>query len=271
VKVIVTGAGGLIGGALVNRLAAAHEVHAISRSAAGLPRAGVHSITADLSAPALPDDLPAADAVVHLAQSSHYREFPERALDVFNVNVASTARLLDWSRRAGVRHFILASTGTADTVRSYYSASKHSAEQFAHSYATEFTVLVLRMHFVYGPAQRRSMLVPRLIDQIRNSQAIPLAGRDGAVLNPTYVNDAVTAIEAALARRVAGTIRIAGPEVLSIRTMAEAIASALGTTATFAVEATQQPQDFTGDITEMSERLGAPKWSFASGIAEMMR
>lgn len=270
-KILVTGAGGLIGGALVRRLSAAHQVHALSRSASAASAPGVQPIAADLAAPELPADLPAADAVVHLAQSAHYREFPERALDIFNVNVASTARLLDWGHRAGIRHFILASTGGVDNVRSYYAASKQSAEQLAHSYATAFTVLVLRFHFVYGPGQRQSMLVPRLIGQIRAGQPVQLAGHDGARLNPTYVDDAVAAIDAALERQVAGTIAVAGPQVLSIRAMSESIATALGTSATFVVDAAQPPGDLVGDTTEMSTRLAAPTWSFASGIGEMLR
>ena len=48
---------------------------------------------------------------MHLAQSPRYRDFPEGALDVFEVNVGSTQRLLDWACRQGVKRFIYASSG----------------------------------------------------------------------------------------------------------------------------------------------------------------
>ena len=46
--------------------------------------------------------LPAAiDVVVHLAQSSQYRGFPDTAPDIFAVNTAATARLLDVAAERG--------------------------------------------------------------------------------------------------------------------------------------------------------------------------
>lgn len=271
-KILITGAGGLIGRALVQHLSQAHEVTAVVRSIAAVSDSRVRTITADLSAPELPANLQPVDAVVHLAQSPHYREFPERADDIFNVNVGSTARLLDWSRRVGARHFVLASTGNVDSgVRSFYAASKQCAEQLAQCYGDAFAVLALRFHFVYGPGQRDSMLIPRLIANVRDGKPIQLAGHDGPRFNPTYINDAVEAIAMALERRVAGVVPIAGPQVLSVRQMVETIADQTGVAPVFTVDAAQAPNDLIGDITEMSARLAAPTWSFASGIGEMLR
>lgn len=268
-KILVTGAGGLIGSALVARLSGRHDIYALSRTARSGPP--VHGIVADLAAPELLPDLPSVDAVVHLAQSPHYAEFPNRARDIFDVNLASTVRLLDWSRGAGVRHFILASTGGVDSpTRSFYAVTKHSAEQFARCYSDAFAVLALRFHFVYGPGQRPSMLVPRIIDNVRHGRPVPLTGCDGPTLNPTYVGDAVAAIEAALEQQVQGTIPIAGPERLSIRRMAEIIAARLGTSPTFTIDDTASSQDLLGDVSEMSRRLVAPKWTFAAGVAQML-
>jgi UDP-glucose 4-epimerase len=51
------------------------------------------------------------DAVIHLAQSYRFREFPAGAMSVTNVNVVATAHLLESAARKGVQHFICASTG----------------------------------------------------------------------------------------------------------------------------------------------------------------
>jgi nucleoside-diphosphate-sugar epimerase len=269
---VITGAGGLVGGRLLDLLTGQHEVFAITRSANRAERAGVRWLTADLGANSLPAGLPArADAVIHLAQSPHYREFPDRALDVFNVNVASTARLLDWSRRAGVRHFVLASSGGvgAATPHNFYLSSRRSAELIASSYAAAFDVLTLRFYFVYGRGQQPGMLVPRLIESVASGQPIVVAGGNGTELNPVHVDDAARAIVRAIETSATGVIDIAGPQTLTIRSMADSIAAGLHRTVAFTVDTTRVPERIVGDITRMSE-LHAPRIAFAQGIAEMI-
>ena len=54
----------------------------------------------DLSMPGWSNQLPEknVDVVIHLAQSRRYREFPDGAEDMFQVNVASAFELLEWAR-----------------------------------------------------------------------------------------------------------------------------------------------------------------------------
>ena len=269
----MTGSSGLIGSRLTPELAQrGHQVWAVSRSV-GSPMPGVQPVDADLSLPSVPAGLPdSADVVVHLAQSAHYQEFPQRALDVFEVNVGSTARLLDWSRRAGVRQFILASSGglgAATASPSFYLASKHAAELFANAYRAHFEVLILRFFFVYGRGQKPWMLVPRLIQSIRSGEPVRLAGVDGPQLNPVHVADAVRALTAAIVGRIGGCIDVAGPEVLTVRRMSETIAAQLGTAATFMSD-DGAPPDLLGDISRMTESLAGPRCSFAEGVEEML-
>lgn len=273
-RVVITGAAGLIGSRLVERLASTCEVWAISRSAAPQPVGdSVRWVVADVAALSLASVLPAtADVVVHLAQSPHYRDFPERAEDVFDVNVASTARLLDWSYRAGVRHFVLASSGGVGSHRdtpSFYLACKHSAELLLEAYADQFAILVLRFFFVYGRGQRASMLVPRLVQAVRAAEPIRVTGSEGPRLNPVHVDDAAKAVEAAIAQRATGCIDVAGPEILSLRQMCIAIATRLNTHVEF-LNVTGEPQDLVGDITLMTERFGRPRRLFSNGVVEML-
>ena len=117
-KILITGCAGFIGRRLAAQFAREHEVYGATRQMAGLP-AGVMPVIADLSVPSmlcglaqggvLPD---AIDAVLHFAQSSRYREWPDGADDMFAVNVGATQRLLEYARRAGAQRFIMASTGS---------------------------------------------------------------------------------------------------------------------------------------------------------------
>lgn len=277
-SIVVTGATGLIGQHLVTALSntTGHEVIAVGRRASTLVQPRVQWVTADLTnAAELRRVLPgAAEIVIHLAQSAHYRDFPEAALDVFEVNVASTARLLDWSRRAKVRHFILASSGgvAVEGLRgSYYLASKASAELLLDSYAKHLQTLALRFFFVYGQGQKPWMLVPRLIEHVRTGRPIELSGAHGAKFNPVHVEDVVNAILAAIRSEVTGCIDVAGPDVLSVREMGEAIARCVGRSAVFASHPDAAAIDVVGDITAMSQRLVPPQRHFAEAVDEVVR
>src|SRR5207248_610348 len=80
---------------------------------------------------------------------------------------------------------------------SLYVATKLAAEVLADAHRALFTVIVLRPFFIYGRAQDRCMLLPRLVDSIRCGRAITLAGRDGMRFNPVHVEDAARAVVAA--------------------------------------------------------------------------
>jgi len=46
------------------------------------------------------------DVINHLAQSDKFRDFPAGAPDIFQVNINSTAMLLDYVQKSGVKIFI---------------------------------------------------------------------------------------------------------------------------------------------------------------------
>lgn len=274
VSTVITGAGGLIGRNLVAALERDGDVWALTRQAAG-SGGRARWIEADLANPAFLDRLPeGVDTVVHLAQSPHYRDFPDQAGDVFNVNVASTAMLLDWSHRHGVRRFVFASAGGADRAGdgaplSNYLAGKRAAELIAQSYAAQFSVTVLRFFFVYGKDQRRSMLMPRLVDAVRAGNPLTLAGPDGIRLNPTHVDDAVAAVRQAVIADRPGTFEIAGPEVMSMRQIGDVIGARVGRAPQFTIDQ-RGGTDLIGDISEMSAQLIAPRRRLADGIEDLL-
>lgn len=274
-SVLVTGAAGFIGRYLIDELRHREEVWALTRRTP--PAAtGVNWIEADLASPGFLFRLPdRVDTVIHLAQSTHYREFPDQALDIFDVNLAATVRLLDWSRRVGVRRFVLASSGGADREHdgnrpTYYLATKRSAELLAASYATAFSVTILRLFFCYGAGQRSSMLIPRLIQMVENGLPIKLAGPDGIRINPVHVSDATTAVVEAAALDGHTVCDIAGPEVLSLRAIAEVIGRKVGRAPKFDVDENAPPDELIGDIATMRERLAAPTRTFESGVDDLL-
>ncbi|NBT93765.1 MAG: NAD(P)-dependent oxidoreductase [Chloroflexi bacterium] len=112
-KVLVTGATGFVASHLIPALIdGGHDVLACGHDESRLDRYPVGSrVVVDLRERTLASQLPTRiDAVIHLAQANV--GFPDAFADLWEVNAGSTARLLDWARRAGARSFVFASTGS---------------------------------------------------------------------------------------------------------------------------------------------------------------
>lgn len=281
-KILVTGATGLIGRHLCASLEKSAELYLLVRSP-GPAHPNIHYIVHDLGKAAPLPDLPEQiDAVIHLAQSEHFREFPEQVADVFQVNTVTTLNLLDYARRASASSFLFASSGVVyggqgsfseeDEIRvsteqlGFYHTSKLCAEAVAENYANLMNVQILRFFFVYGPGQNQSMLIPRLIDSVKEHRPIRLEGEEGLSINPVFVGDAVLAIESALDLQGSHKINVAGPQVMSLRDVGESIGNALGSRPLFEVQGSAEKKQMVADISKMTALLGAPATSFAEGV-----
>jgi UDP-glucose 4-epimerase len=274
---LLTGATGFLGRALVPLLVRRDRVVALHRPGTHPPELnGVQWVPQDLAQP-LTQDLPdRVDAVLHLAQSRRFREFPDGAVDVMAINVLATTRLLDYCRRAGGSTFLFASSGavigrSARCIReddrpapdTLYGVSKHAGEQAVAQYRSLFRCHALRYFFIYGPGQR-SMMMPSIVERIASGEDVQLAGDDGISINPVYVDDAARATAGVLDLAEHSTINIAGPETVTIRELAEIIGLELGIEPRFA-RVPSQP-DLVASIARMSNLLTPPTTTPQDGI-----
>lgn len=281
--VAVTGGAGLTGARVLQLLVdGGHEVVALGRGErpAGVPHE-VTWIEQDL-ARALGDGLPArVDAVVHLAQSRRYREWPAGAADVFEVNAAATARLADWCLRAGGTRFVYASSGAVygpgsaakredqtPAPANFYARSKLAGELAALGFADELAVAALRCFFIYGPGQR-DMFIPGLAARVGAGAPVTLAGEEGIHVNPVFVDDAAAAVvAAATAGATLGPVNVAGPEIVSVRAIAERIGELAGVRPTF--ETGPPADDLVADIARMRAALHEPAVGVRDGLARTL-
>jgi UDP-glucose 4-epimerase len=286
-RVVISGAGGFIGRRLVEKLAPSCEIWALSRSGRDDDN-GVRWVACDLAQGRLPPDLPhRVDSVVHLAQSPRYRDFPEAAQDIWDVSATAAQRLLDYALKAGARTAVIASTGglygpsptpveedhptDADSgPLAFYFAAKRAAELVAHAYGSRLAVATLRFFFVYGSGQRDSMLMPRLVQSVREGRPLQLQGRDGISLNPVHVVDAVSAVESAMGLEQSTVVNVAGPQPVTLRWIGDEIGRLLGQPPQFEIQSDVTPGQFVADITRMSQLLVAPEVSPANGLAELV-
>lgn len=231
-KILISGANGFIGSNLISSLLDddKYEIHALSRAPAGNHSKNIKFYYCDFNDPLfikyLPEEI---DCIVHLAQSPHYREFPTRSTDIFNVNVHATQQLLDWARRTGVKKFLYASSGNvysrkADKLKEsdicepndFYSTTKFVGELLTRQYEKYFEVVIMRIFGVFGPGQN-GMLIPQIIQKIFNGEEIQLAKAKGLFFSPLYIDDIVRMIFLLIESKAKHQVyNISGEEVASL-------------------------------------------------------
>jgi nucleoside-diphosphate-sugar epimerase len=217
--VLVTGAAGRVGRALLPALAGAGW-----RTRALVHRRPVlgadETVAGDLADPgSLAPALDGVDAVVHVAAVTHARSAP--AYDA--VNVAGTRNLLAAARH--VKRFLHVSTRAIDPSGGAYSRSKAEAERLVRDSSLPFTIV--RLPEIYGAGGREG--VDAIVARTRTGRPVPLVGDGSHEVCPIPLADAVGALVAALAADAAlgRTYTLAG-HCLTLRAFAERCAAVFG-------------------------------------------
>ena len=214
-KVLVTGASGLLGGSLARALAArGDEVTVLQRRPSGLADAGLREVLGDVADPAVAAAATAGqEAIVHLAAKVNVTG---AWADYERANVAGTAGLLRAATRAGVASMVFVSSpsvahagsslvgegaGPADpaAARGNYARSKAMAERLALAADArgDLRVVAVRPHLVWGPGD--TQLVARIARRARAGR-LPVIGSGAPLVDTLYINNAVDALVAALDR-----------------------------------------------------------------------
>ncbi len=250
--VVVTGADGFVGSALVAQFVATGRpfVAAVRRQAAGASAKLHHRAVGDLataSEGALDELVAGARAVVHLAGRAHV--LAETATDPDALyraaNVVATERLAAAAARAGVRRFVFASTikvhGEATAPgrpfraddpfapHDAYARSKVEAERALAAIAegTPLEAIVLRLPLVYGPRVKGNFAT--LLDAVAREALLPFGGIANR-RDLLYVGNLVHAIGALVDAPdpVGGAWLVADGEAIATPELVRRIAAALG-------------------------------------------
>ena len=210
--ILLTGATGTVGSALLRRLTGAGEpVRCLVRDPRRLgdQRVRVQIALGDLAdPPSFRNALRGVDTVVHLAAA--IRDEPRASLE--ELNAMATLRLVRAAERTGARRFVFFSAmGAGHHSRTRFFRAKALAQQAVEDSPLETTVF--RPSIVYTPGDPWLTLLERF----SYLPAIPVSGSGRALYQPIWAEDVADCVVAALMapgprRR---SFELAGPETLS--------------------------------------------------------
>jgi UDP-glucuronate 4-epimerase len=147
------------------------------------------------------------DIIYHFAAKAGVRESVNNPDAYTKTNLTGFANILEYSRRAKVKHLIFASSSSVygdakhcskeddntDYPSSYYAATKKANEVMAASYSKQFNMKIsgIRLFTVYGPWGRPDMATWKFTKAILNNT--PITVFDGGTTSRTftYIDDVV--------------------------------------------------------------------------------
>jgi uncharacterized protein YbjT (DUF2867 family) len=207
--ILLTGATGTVGSALLRRLTAAGQpVRALVRDQRRLgdQRVRVQIALGDLSdPPSFRNALRGVHTVVHLAAS--IRDQPLGSIE--ELNAMATLRLVRAAERAGVERFVFFSAMNAHNhSRTRFFRAKALAEEAVEE--SSIPSVIFRPSIIYTPGDPWLTL----LDRMSRLPAVPISGSGRALFQPVWADDVADSLVNALSS-ADSTYELAGPEVLS--------------------------------------------------------
>jgi uncharacterized protein YbjT (DUF2867 family) len=229
---LLTGATGLVGSALLRRLIAEGQpVRCLVRDPRrlGPQRVRVQIALGDLAdPPSFRNAMRGVDTVVHLAAST--RDQPRGSIE--ELAAIATWRMVEAAQRAEVQRFVFFSTlGASTHHRARLFRAKALAEQAVRESDMHSTVIAPSL--VYAPGDRWLTLIERL----SLLPVLPISGRGRAVCQPIWAEDVASCLVAALRKDADGEAtgndathrryELAGPQTMSYNEVLDTVLRSL--------------------------------------------
>jgi len=208
--------------------------------------------------------------------------------DMFLTNTFSTLNLLEYGVTVGLKKFIFASSGAvygyskkplAETSpvnpMDFYALSKYQSELLVSHYAQQFSTVILRLFFPYGPGQS-SGIIPLLANRIMNREPVTIYNdrhSDGnPKINPIYITDAIESIGKSLLLEGQYTLNVCGSEVISVKELSLLIGECSGLRPIFRYANDDKISDLIGDATKMKKCLRiVPTTTVEQGVRDYLK
>jgi UDP-glucuronate decarboxylase len=285
-RVLVTGATGLIGSALCERLlAAGDEVIGMARGSRGLGRAWPFTLRQhDVTRPFEID----VERIYHLACPATPRDIRRDPIGTLRTAIEGTVNVLEAARRCGARVLLASSSevygrgaplphvegtlGSLDLAadEAAYAEAKRCAEVVAAAFARHHGVIVrtARIFNTYGPGIEGDdgRAVSSFVTRALVGETIVIHGAGDQLRSLCYVSDLVEGLLRLLALdRDPGPVNLGSPEGISVRDLAARILSLTGSRATLKTGEGGSLLHRIPDISRARECLG---WEPTVGLEE---
>jgi uncharacterized protein YbjT (DUF2867 family) len=221
---LLTGATGLVGSALLPRLTASgRQVRCLVRDPRRLggERVRVQIALGDLSDPAsFRNALRGVDTVLHLAAA--IRDQPGGAIE--ETNAVATWRMVQAAQKGGVERFVFFSAQSASAHnRTRFMRAKALAERAVADSEVPHTIFAPSI--VYAPGD----VFLTLLERMALLPVVPISGSGQALFQPIWSHDVADCVMAALERPAVGErYELSGPETLSYDAIVEIVLRAAG-------------------------------------------
>ena len=240
-NILITGARGLIGSALVRRLKLDDRYNIIEGTREWC----------DVTKPIQGDGT--YHYIIHAASNAAPKAFAETPVEVMMSNILGVKNLLDYGKEHGMERFLFISTGEVYgegdgrvfeedyqgyvnplSARSCYPLSKRAAETLCAAYAKEYGIdfVVARPCHVYGPGftENDNRVYAQFIRNVLRGEDIVMKSTGEQMRSWCYVEDCVNGILTILEKGASGEAYNIADEssTVSIRELAEMIAEIAG-------------------------------------------
>ena len=190
------------------------------------------------------------DTILYLAQSEHYKNFPEKNEDIFKINLQVPFWLLQYSLKNNVKKFLYTSTGeikfsTKKKIRNnnFYQNTKLSFEKLISNFDKYIGVSILRMFYLYSNVENNG-LVNSLCKKINNNQKITLNGsKDGDLIHITHAEDCANFITHIMRKNISDFFDLAPERRISIRRLSESIAKKMNKNVEFVINKKEETSE----------------------------
>lgn len=240
-SIVVTGAGGFIGRALVPELAGrGYRVFALGRNLSFPSGKNVRVLDADLGSP-IRLSAKQIDAVVHLAVRRP--GVGDDLIQTLRSNLIPFRSVLQFSTEKKVPHMVYCSSaevykplnrklseGDPTGPKTDFALAKLLGETLCKPFEMESrsVVTITRFPPVYGPGEGPRGLVGLWIQQARQGKPILLSGKGNERLDFVYIRDVVEGILLVLEKRPAGILNIGSGSASSLKTIASTVSKVFG-------------------------------------------
>jgi len=220
-KILITGAEGFIGLALVNHLIAEsnqeNEIICMIRNkeSSVLPASSkIKIVSHDLQDSDLPKLPSGIEIIIHLAAISKTFLSSSDGREQLLVNILATSNVLKIAEQTKAKKLIFASSVyvySGIKAQSFkeemplhplepLGISKYTSEMIlkAHAQSSKLTILAMRLFTVYGPGSKETQFIPEAIKKFKHSNKQALFGNPSVKRDFIYINDVVKAFKLAI-------------------------------------------------------------------------